>query len=103
MMKLKLFSKNSILNPPRAPYWPRPNFKLALCLLLCALPVMGGCVSKRIALPRPALTELQKKYETKCRKDYKLNVITRMVNKTFWIYAPTDKPLFDFAAESPTP
>jgi len=65
---------------------------------------MESCNSKRIALPRPALTELQKKYETKCRKDYTLtNVITRMVNKTFWIYAPTDKPLFDFAAEPPAP
>ena len=54
-------------------------------------------------MPRPALTDLQKKFELKCRKDYNLNVITRLVGRTFWIYAPTDKPLFDFAADSPAP
>ena len=46
---------------------------------------------------------MQKKFELKCRKDYSLNVITRLVGRTFWIYAPTDKPLFDFAAETPAP
>ena len=64
---------------------------------------LGGCTSKKIAIARPAPTDLQKKFELKCRKDYNLNVITRLVGKTFWIYAPTDKPLFDFAAESPSP
>ena len=63
----------------------------------------GGCTSKKIALPRPPLTDLQKKFEIKCRKDYNLNCLTRIVGKTFWIYAPTDKPLFDFAAETPSP
>jgi hypothetical protein len=64
---------------------------------------LGGCTSKKIALPRPSPTDLQKKFELKCRKDYNLNVITRLVGKTFWIYAPTDKTLFDFAAETPSP
>lgn len=64
---------------------------------------MEGCNSKKIALQHLEPTDLQKKFELKCRKDYKLNVITRLVGKTFWIYAPTDKPLFDFAAESPSP
>ena len=62
-----------------------------------------SCAPKKALLPRPPLTDLQKKFETKCRKDYNLNVITRLVGKTFWIYAPTDKPLFDFAAETPAP
>jgi hypothetical protein len=62
---------------------------------------LGGC-AKKIAI-RPPLTDLQKKFELKCRKDYNLRVITRLVGKTFWIYAPTDKPLFDFSAESPSP
>ncbi|MBF0570980.1 MAG: hypothetical protein HQL12_03820 [Candidatus Omnitrophica bacterium] len=60
-------------------------------------------MSKKIAISHTAPTDLQKKYEQKCRKDYSLNVITRIVGKTFWIYAPTNKPLFDFAAESPSP
>jgi len=64
---------------------------------------LGGCTSKKIVLARPAVTDLQKKFELKCRKDYNLNIITRLVGKTFWIYAPTDKPLFDFAAETPSP
>jgi hypothetical protein len=72
-------------------------------LLLCTVIAVGGCTSKKIVLPRPTPTELQKKFELKCHKDYNLNVTTRIVGKTFWIYAPTDKPLFEFAAESPTP
>ena len=67
------------------------------------LAAVGGCTSKKITLARPAPTDLQKKFELKCHKDYHLNVITRLVGKTFWIYAPTDKPLFDFAAETPSP
>src|SRR5208283_4229736 len=76
---------------------------LGLCLLLCMLAGVGGCTPKKAVIARPAPTDLQKKFELKCRKDYNLNVSTRLVGKTFWIYAPTDKPLFDFAAESPTP
>jgi len=72
-------------------------------LLLCTVPLMSGCKAKKTALVRPAPTDIQKKFETKCKKDYNLSVITRMVGKTFWIYAPTDKPLFDFAADTPTP
>ena len=65
---------------------------------------MGGlCVQKDRAPRAPPPTDIQKKFELKCRKDYNLNVITRMVGRTFWIYAPTDKPLFDFSAESPSP
>ncbi len=71
-------------------------------MLLCPVALIG-CNTKKMALPRPPLTGLQKKFELKCRKDYNLNVITRLVGKTFWIYAPTDKPLFDFAAETPSP
>ena len=62
-----------------------------------------GCASKKIALPPPTPTDLQKKFELKCRKDYNLNCLTRMVGRTFWIYAPTNKTLFDFAAETPSP
>lgn len=67
------------------------------------LAAVGGCTSKKVALPRPTPTDLQKKFELKCRKDYNLNCLTRLVGKTFWIYAPTDKPLFDFAAETSSP
>jgi len=72
-------------------------------LILCALSGLGGCTSKKIAIARPAPTDLQKTFEAKCRKDYNLNVTTRLSGKTFWIYAPTDKPLFDFSADPPTP
>ena len=67
------------------------------------LAVVGGCSSKKIALPRPSPTDLQKKFELKCRKDYNIKCLTRVVGRTFWIYAPTDKTLFDFAAEAPSP
>jgi len=62
-----------------------------------------SCAPKKADRSVQTLTDLQQKFETKCRKDYKLNVITRMVGKTFWIYAPTDKPLFDFGSESGAP
>ena len=74
-------------------------------LILGTLAAVGGCAPKKnahAAAHVPA-TDLQKKFETKCRKDYNLNIITRIVGKTFWIYAPTDKALFDFAADSPSP
>jgi hypothetical protein len=71
--------------------------------LLCILASLGGCTSKKIVLPRPSPTDLQKKFEAKCRKDYNLNIITRIVGKTFWVYAPNDKTLFDFAAKAPAP
>lgn len=63
---------------------------------------LAGC-AKKAAPARKTPTQLQKTFEMKCRKDYGLNVITRIAGKTFWIYVPTDKPLFDFAAETPTP
>jgi hypothetical protein len=71
----------------------------SLCLLLCLL---AGCTSKKIA-PPPA--DFQKRFELQCFKDYgsKFIVYTHLVGRTFWIYAPTDKPLFDFAAETPSP
>jgi hypothetical protein len=72
-------------------------------LLILIVGINLSCTQKKALLPRPPLTEIQKTFETKCRKDYHLNVITRMSGKTFWIYAPTDKPLFDFAAETPSP
>ena len=77
--------------------------KLFRILFIIFIGINLSCTSKKAFLPRPPLTDLQKKFELKCRKDYNLNVITRLVGKTFWIYAPTDKPLFDFAAESPSP
>jgi len=72
-------------------------------LLIIVIGISTGCSPKKALLPRPPLTNIQKAFETKCRKDYNLNIITRLVGKTFWIYAPTDKPLFDFAAEPPAP
>jgi hypothetical protein len=101
-MRSKLFSKNSASNPPHARRWPLPKAILASSLLLVLLTAAGGCTPKKNAAA-PPVTELQKKFETKCRKDYNLHIFARLVGKTFWIYAPTDKPLFDFAAESPTP
>lgn len=94
------------LNPSRGQAWLRPEKThvkkpLALFLLCLLAAITAGC-GKKIAL-RPPLTEVQKKFEEKCRKDYHLNIVTRLVNKTFWIYAPTDKPLFTFAAEPPGP
>jgi len=72
-------------------------------LFIAVVGISLSCSPKKPLLPRPPLTDIQKAFETKCRKDYNLNIITRIVGKTFWIYAPTDKSLFDFAAETPTP
>jgi len=77
--------------------------KLLRILLVFFIGINLSCAPKKVQLHRPPLTDIQKKFELKCRKDYNIKCITRLVGKTFWIYAPTDKPLFDFAAESPTP
>lgn len=73
----------------------------AFMVLLCMVTGMSGCVAKKTAvIPQP--TALQKAFEVKCRNDYNLKVITRVVGRTFWIYVPTEQPLFDFSAEAPS-
>ena len=59
-------------------------------LLIIFIGINLSCAPKKALLPHPPLTDLQKTFETKCHKDYNLNVITRLVGKTFWIYAPTN-------------
>ena len=67
-----------------------------------------GCTSKKHDLPPPTFSEAQKKFETKCREDFDLEVTTRQLGRTLYVYLPTDKPLFDYSAqkentdESPT-
>jgi len=78
-------------------------YLLLRILLIFFIGINVSCTSKKIAIARPTPTDLQRTFETKCHKDYNLNVSARLVGKTFWIYAPTDKPLFDFSAEPPTP
>jgi len=80
-----------------------PFNRFFIILLIIFTGIDLSCSPKKALLPRPPVTGLQKTFETKCRKDYNLNILTRIVGKTFWIYAPTDKPLFEFAAETPTP
>lgn len=70
-------------------------------MLALSLAVQGGCGSRKAAAPSPAKTDLQKTFEAKCRKDYHLSVITRMVGRSFWIYVPTDKPLFYLKSDTP--
>ena len=62
----------------------------------------AGCAPKKALPAHPPLTSLQKKFELKCRKDYKLNVLTRLVGKTFWIYATSHDPLFEIVSASPS-
>ena len=93
MMKLKLFSKNSVLNLPHARCWKLSKAFLGL-LLLCSLSVLGGCTSKKVVAPFMSDTHGPAK-EIRAQNAIRIiipNITTRMVGKTFWIYAPTDKP-----------
>ncbi|MBF0511821.1 MAG: hypothetical protein HQL13_05780 [Candidatus Omnitrophica bacterium] len=103
MMKLKPFSKNSESNRFHAQCLVLLKAVFGLCLLVLMFPAIEGCAPKKEAALSLSPGELQNKFELKCKKDYNLHVVTRLVGKTFWIYAPTDKNLFDFAAETPTP
>jgi len=84
----------------RSKLFPGNRALTHLFLLLCMFAAASGCTPKKNTVTGPAPTDLQKKFELRCLKDYKLNVITRISGKTFWIYAPTDKPLFDFGTET---
>lgn len=46
-----------------------------------------------------SLTEAQKRYEEKCRTEFGLNVKTKMVGMTFWVYLPTKESIFDYEAQ----
>lgn len=91
-MKLKPFSKNSILNGLLS---LSRNSLLAFVAVLVAL---GGC-GKVEPQPKFTLTEAQKKFEDKCVKDFNLHVRTHQVGRTLWIYLPTKDPIFDYEVQ----
>ena len=70
---------------------------LSFCLLLPCL----GCQHKEPQVVL-TLTEAQKKFEQKCRDEFDLHVITKMVGKTFWIYLPIKEPIFDYESQKET-
>lgn len=63
---------------------------------------MGCGTSAQKPIPKAPLTEVQKKFEQRARENYDLNVITKMVGETFWIYYPTQNPIFDYEAQKAT-
>ncbi len=60
--------------------------------------LFASCTKKEEAAPI-SITAAQKKFETKCREEFELQVITRMVGQTLYIYLPIDKPIFDYEAQ----
>ncbi len=65
---------------------------MSACLLLA-----GGCAKSESPI-KITYTEAQKLFEAKCREEFDLHVITRLVGGTLYIYFPTKEPLFDYAS-----
>jgi len=62
-------------------------------ILACALLITSGCglVKDKTFTP----SEAEKKLTAFCLKEGDLNVVTRRLNQTLWIYVPLKEPIFD--------
>ncbi len=65
-------------------------------MALAAALLTGGCGLLKDKPITP--TEAEKKLITFCQKEGKIDVITRRLGRTLWIYAPLEEPLFDIKA-----
>jgi len=64
-----------------------------------------GC-AKKSSKPKDRerpLTTAQQKLIDICKKDYKLDIITKSYDNTLWIYLPTDKSFIEFKANKEGP
>ncbi len=82
-----------LAHPLHKPFW---------VLLLCLGALIGCGTSAQKPAPKVPLSDVQKKFEQKARENYDLHVTTKMVGKTFWIYLPTQEPIFDYEAQKET-
>ncbi len=73
------------------------KFFCAALVLSASTVGIYGCAPKKE--PRITVSAAQKKLEEKCREDYNLNIITRIVDNTFWVYLSTTEPIVDFEAQ----
>ena len=46
-----------------------------------------------------SIVKAQKALEAKCREEFDMHVITRIVGETLYVFYPTDKPMFDYEAQ----
>lgn len=65
--------------------------------MLALSSLVTGCTKP--APPPVSISQAQQKLEAKCRDDFDMHVVTRQVGNTFYVYLPTDKPLFDYEAQ----
>lgn len=67
--------------------------------MIIGLALCFGCDKAEKPTPILPVSDVQKKFEKKAREDYDLHVITKMVGQTFWVYLPTQDPIFDYEAQ----
>ncbi len=60
------------------------------------LPAMGGC--SKPPTPPVTLTQAHEKFLKLLDEEYELDVVTRALNNTMWIYLPMEEDLFNFKA-----
>ncbi|MCK5215727.1 MAG: hypothetical protein KAR05_10290 [Candidatus Omnitrophica bacterium] len=69
------------------------TLKIPFLCLLCLLFFLPGCYSPR--LPHTSLSDAHNKFKKICREDYGLNIVTKQVDNTFWIYWPMENEIYD--------
>lgn len=71
-------------------FHPSKFFIPALLLIL----LLQSCF--KAPAPIKNFSEANQKFLKICKEEYHLNVLTKKINKTLWIYVPIDDPLFDY-------
>lgn len=94
-MKSSPFLTNTVLNPSPA-QWHKVMKKLFILSLICAAVSLNGCARQQPKFLTP--TEAAEKFSRICKDEYELNVITRQLGNTLWIYLPFKGHLVDYKA-----
>ncbi len=85
-----------MLNPSQGQTLRNPHVCLTgLLLIALCIGIVSGC-SKPEPPPSHSVSSAEKKFQERCLKEFNLQVITRLVGKTLWIYSPTNDPIFDY-------
>ena len=70
--------------------------KLFILSLVCVTAFFNGCARQKPKFLTP--TEAAEKFNRICKDEYALNIITRQLGNTLWIYIPFKGHLVDYKA-----
>ena len=75
------------------------RLKIFLTVFIILFVCLPGCSKTKPSAP-VVLTAAEEKFLKICREEYKLNITTKRLKNTYWIYVTTPESLFDFESEN---